>query len=161
MSGSATPTRPRSPGGDIRNLTFRDEFSGCSEERNSGYSDEDEVNDWECDTYLEGWYCTSDEDTHCEADYDTLFNFQHLEKVVQLVCAVDPVLSEYKYSTPEVDEDCPQPQAGQRREEVARYIIRVVTPNPERKDDPDAAPFLSATFEISRQAWAHAEREPP
>lgn len=145
------------PGDTIRNVHDYDKFAGCKEVANGYFSLN--FDDPEC---WSDFWCQSTEDTHCEAQYQRLYDYERLEEVTVKDCPAFIALAEYKPKVSERNEECIANIAPpQRLRETTRYVIRVSTQNPEYEEKPDEPEHFTTTHDITAHEWSTVGYETP
>lgn len=151
------------PLGNIRNLQLDPEgdFRGCRPV-GDGYFSFD-TNDDECGGFwADGDYCGGTEDDHCVADYDPTYTYEAEEAVVAMDCLAQLVKMEYKTLEPVVNEDCARSRKdGQWVEDQARYVLWLITSNPEYDAEEPSAnepAVITGKQDVTVQEWQQAER---
>jgi len=150
------------PGGEVRNVDDYDEFVGCVAVDDAFFSFN--ANDSECGGLFYD-SCFADEDQHCEARYETLHNYERLEDVVIRSCRAAVVKREVRPSEPVRNEECiGNRRDGQRHEVSSRYILWLVTENPEfdAEDEGSNEPsYLQQAVAVDASTFYNANRGNP
>lgn len=144
------------PRGQVRDVYEREEFVGCEEVVTGwfGFGSDDP----RCFTT----FCSSGDDTHCEARYESRYSYESLEEVAVQDCPAPIKPLEYKPAKPVVDEECfADAQAHQRVNKVGRFVVWVRAENPSyNTDEPSDGPaYLSASEDVSRDEWQSINRQ--
>lgn len=122
------------PFGEIRNRYPHEEFSHCKEVDDELFSWNDD--DFDCLNDF-GWNaCVSTDNTHCEAVYETQYDFERLEEVEVDNCPAPIRMREFRAEEPDVDQAClDRVRSDQRINKTSRYIVHVSVANPKHGEE--------------------------
>lgn len=147
------------PSGTIRNVEEDEEFAGCREVEDDWFwGGEDDL---ACDLEITLFPCESEEGTHCEAEYDPIYDFDILEESVVRECPAPITRREYKDETIARDEACISTRTdGQRLRQQSRFVIWVSTSNPDYdpENDSNEPRQLTTSHDLSAEEWSTIDR---